>query len=237
MTEEPKHELISYNKKFKPGTAGVKLTFSPEELAFGREDMPMRAAIARRDVLLSLQPQIDGLSKQSWNNDVMVVIPKEPFNPRAMYVTDRHEHDPPFRRDFYDHDLPWDGASTIDQKLQTRQFSTFRSAAQEGTLRASAPLFRQPLLVTRQLQYAQQIKEHGIPAAQPPPPFIVQKPRMARRSQRLVRRFDMVNRGHDGAWGPSEALGGNAWSCCGATEEDAPGCRRQCSNELRSLYD
>ena len=112
--DEPKREPITYNKKFKPGTAGVKLTFSPDEMAFSREDMPMRAAVARKQVLLSLQPQIDGVSKKPWNNDVLVVNPHEPFNPQAMYVSSKNEKDPDFRRDFYDPTLPWDSMGTVD---------------------------------------------------------------------------------------------------------------------------
>jgi hypothetical protein len=237
MASNETHELISYNKKFKPGTAGVKLTFSPDEMAFSREDMPLRAAIARREVLLSLQPQIDGISKKSWDNDVMVFIPHEPWNPQQMYVTDRNERDPDFRRDFYEATPHWDDTTTIDPKLERRQFQTFTAAAQKGTVRATVPLVHAPLLVKRQIQYAKKIKEEGIPAAQPPPPFIVKKPKMSTRSREMIRRFDVDKPFHDGKYGPCEALGGSAWSCCGNADEHSVGCRRQLSNVKKRLYE
>jgi len=235
--EQAKHELISYNKKFKPGTAGVKLTFSPDEMAFSREDMPMRSAIARREVLLSLQPQIDGVSKRTWNNDVMVINPRQPFNPQAVYVTTANEHDPDFRRDFYDPTLPWDAMATIDYKLERRQFRQFTEVSRQGTIRACQPLERAPLLVKRQIQYARMIKEHGIPAAQAPPPFIVKKPKMAKKTKRIISRFDQVVFFHDGVFAPSEALGGNAWSCCGNAAADGQGCHRRRTNGAKTLYD
>jgi hypothetical protein len=237
MLSPEKHELISYNKKFKPGTAGVKLTFSPDEMAFTREDMPLRSVIARREVLLSLQPQIDGISKKPWNNDVMVFIPHEPFNPQRIYLTERNERDPDFRRDFYDASPHWDDTTTIDQKLERRQFQTFTASAQKATTRASVPLAHEPLLVKRQIQYAKKIKEEGIPSAQPPPPFIVKKPKISEKSKRTIRRFDIDKPFHDGRYGECEALGGKAWSCCGNADEHSVGCRRQLSNVKMTLYD
>jgi hypothetical protein len=236
--DAPKHELISYNKKFKPGTAGVKLTFSPDEMAFSREDMPLRAARARREVLLSLQPQIDGVSKRAWNNDVMVFIPKEPFNPQAMYVANPNEHDPDFRRDFYDSSLGvWDGQTTIDYKLERRQYNGFTEESHAGTVKACEPLATYPLLVKRQIQYAKKIKEFGIPAAQIPPPFIVKYPKMSKKSKRSIERFHLIKYYHDGSYSACEALGGEAWSCCGNNDRNSRGCRKVLSNEKLTLYD
>jgi hypothetical protein len=206
-------------------------------MAFTREDMPLRAAVARREVLLSLQPQIDGLSKKAWNNDVMVFIPHQPFNPQQMYVTERNERDPDFRRDFYDASPHWDDTTTIDAKLERRQFQSFTASAQKGTVRATIPLAQAPLLVKRQIQYAKKIKEEGIPAAQPPPPFIVKKPKMSKRSKQSIRRFDIDKPYHEGCYAECAALGGKAWSCCGNTDEHSPGCRGQVSNVKMTLYD
>lgn len=235
--EEPKRELITYNKKFKPGTAGVKITFSPDEMAFSREDMPLRAAIARREVLLTLQPQIDGVSKKPWNNDVLVINRKEPYNPQTIYVTSKNERDPDFRRDFYDPTLPWDGQSTIDQKLERRQFRKFTEDARKGTLRACKPLEKTPLLVTRQIQYARKIKEHGIPAAQPPPPFVVKKPKMSKKSAQFVKKHEKVTYFHDGVFAYNEAFGGEAWSCCGNSSRDSQGCRKRKENDIKRRYE
>jgi hypothetical protein len=238
MSEPEKRELISYNKKFKPGTAGVKITFSPDEMAFSREDMPLRAARARREVLLSLQPQIDGVSKKPWNPDVMVFIPKEPFNPQEMYVANPNEHDPDFRRDFYDTKLGvWDKMATIDYKLERRQYNHFTEEAWEGTLKACAPLATAPLLVKRQIQYARKIKEFGIPAARPPPPFHVEKPKMSKKSKKTIAKSDLIKYFHDGSYAKCEALGGEAWSCCGNTARNSRGCRRVRTNEKMTLYD
>jgi hypothetical protein len=237
MSTAEKHELISYNKKFKPGTAGVKLTFSPDEMAFTREDMPLRAAMARREILLSLQPSIDGVTKKRWNKNVLVVNPKEPFNPQQMYVTTRNEHDPDFRREFYEDPPHWDSIATIDHKLERRQLRRFTEDSRKGTVKASAPLASAPLLVRRQMIYARRIKEEGIPATKPPPPFVVKKPKMSQWSHRKIRQFDVAKPYHDGAYGEREALGGKAWSCCGNADEGSPGCRRRLSNEKRTLYD
>lgn len=235
--DNPKHELISYNKKFKPGTAGVKLTFSPDEMAFSREDMPLRAAIARREVLLSLQPQIDGVSKKNWNNQVQVIIPHEPYNPQNMYVSTKNEHDPDFRRDFYDHSLPWDEMATIDKKLQTKQFKKFTDDAKTNTIAKCEPVAKTPPLVRRQILYAQKIKENGIPAAQPPPPFIVKKPKMSKGSKKKIHKFDLVQYYHDGVYSYSESLGVKAWSCCGNEDEHSPGCHKRVNNKYKTLYD
>ena len=235
--ETPKHELITYNKKFKPGTAGVKLTFSPDEMAFSREDMPLRAAIARREVLLSLQPQIDGVSKQPWNSDVLVVTPKVPYNPQAVYVTSKNERDPDFRRDFYDTELPWDGQTSIDYKLERRQLRKFTEDARQGTLKACETVEKTPLLVTRQIQHAKQIKEHGLPAAQPPPPFVIQKPKMSRKSAKFVKKHEKVVYFHDGVFAYNEAFGGEAWSCCGSMRRDSQGCRTRRENDLKRRYE
>jgi hypothetical protein len=155
-----------------------------------------------------------------------------------MYVANPNEHDPDFRRDFYDAGLgPWDGMSTIDHKLERRQFRKFTEEAREGTLKACTPLEKAPLLVKRQIQYAKKIKEFGIPAAQPPPPFVVQKPKMSKRSKRSIQAFDLVSFGHDGTYGEQPAFGGEAWSCCGNPDFDSPGCRRIRTNEKMTLYD
>lgn len=235
--ERPKHELISYNKKFKPGTAGVKLTFSPDEMAFSREDMPLRAAIARREVLLSLQPQIDGVTKKTWNNDVLVINPHEPFNPQVMHVSNKNEHDPDFRRDFYDPSLPWDSMGTIDHKLEKKQFKKFTEEARKGTLKACKPLEKSPLLVKRQIQYAKKIKENGIPAAQTPPPFVVKKPQMSKKTKMMVHKHDKVTHYHDGVFTFIDAFGGEAWSCCGNMSKDSQGCRTKKTNDIKTLYD
>jgi hypothetical protein len=231
------HELLSYNKKFRPGTAGVKLNFSPEEMAFSREDMPVRAAAARRQVLLSLQPQIDGVSKKPWNNNVMVFNPHDPFNPQNVYVGNKNEHDPDFRRDFYDPAPYWDTMGTIDLKLERRQYRTFTAESRKGTVKATTPLAGAPLLVRRQIQYAKKIKAEGIPAAQQSPPFVVKRPKMSAGSHRKVHKHDVVKPYHDGAYSESEALGGPAWSCCGNIDKNSPGCRRQLSNCKKTLYD
>jgi hypothetical protein len=185
-----------------------------------------------------LQPQIDGVSKRSWNNDVMVFIPKQPFNPQGMYVANPNERDPDFRRDFYDASLgPWDKRCTIDHKLERRQFTHFTEAAHEGTLKACAPLQKAPLLVKRQIQYAQKIKEFGIPAAQPPPPFIIKRPKMSKRSKTSIHRYDLMTYAHDGAYGEQGAFEGMAWSCCGNPDPNSRGCRTICANEKMTLYD
>ncbi|OHT09859.1 hypothetical protein TRFO_04388 [Tritrichomonas foetus] len=235
--DTPKHELISYNKKFKPGTAGVKLSFAPDEMAFSREDMPLRAAIARREVLLTLQPQIDGVTKKKWCNDVLVFNPKEPFNPQNIYVTRKNEKDPDFRRDFYDPSLPWDDMGTINPKLEAKQFRKFTADARMNTIKKCQPLSNTPLLVTRQIQYAKMIKENGIPAAQPPPPFIVKKPKMSKVSNRFIHKADQIEYFHDGVYIENEALGGKAWSCCGNMDEHSAGCRKKRSNKYMTLYD
>ena len=235
--EAPKRELITYNKKFKPGTAGVKITFSPDEMAFSREDMPLRAAIARREVLLTLQPQIDGVSKKPWDNDVLVINKREPYNAQNIYVTSKNERDPDFRRDFYDPSLPWDGQTTIDTKLERRQFRKFTEDARMGTMKACKPLEKTPLLVTRQIQYARQIKEHGLPAAQPPPPFIVKKPKMSKKSAKFVKKHEKVVYFHDGVFAYNEAFGGEAWSCCGNMKKDSQGCRMRKENDIKRRYE
>jgi hypothetical protein len=234
---EPKHDVLSYNKKFKPGSAGVKLAFSPDEMAFSREDMPLRAAAARRAVLLSLQPPIDGVSKKKWCNDVMVFSPFQPFYPQVMYCSEKNQHDPDFRRDFYDPSPIWDDRETINSKLERHLLRSFTEASREGTINASTPLAHAPLLVKRQIQYAKKIKEEGIPAAQPPPPFNVKQPKMSKKSRNAIRRFDVCKHYHDGTYIMCEALGGRAWSCCGDTDENAPGCCHRLSNPKRTLYD
>jgi hypothetical protein len=234
MEAGERHELISYNKKFKPGTAGVKLTFRPDEMAFSREDMPMRAAISRREVLLTLQPPVDGVTKRTWNSDVLVVNPHQPFNPSQMHVAARNMLDPPFRRNFYDGDPHWDAMATVDLKLERRQFLRFTEASRKGTLRASAPHVHAPVLVSRQMTYARRVKEQRIPAASPPG---AKKPAMSIWSKRKIHQFDIVKRYHDGAYAECDALGGKAWSCCGNTDEQSPGCKRRLSNEKRTLYD
>lgn len=237
VDDEPKHELITYNKKFKPGTAGVKLTFSPDEMAFSREDMPLRAAIARREVLLSLQPQIDGVSKKPWNNDVLVLNPKVPYNPQDIHVTSKAERDPDFRRDFYDTSLPWDGQTSIDQKLERRQFRKFTEESRTGTIRACKRLENEPLLVTRQIRHAKEIKEHGIPAAQPPPPVHFEKPKMSPKSAQFVKKHEKVTHFHDGVFAYNEAFGGEAWSCCGNSRRDSQGCRTRKENDIKRRYE
>jgi hypothetical protein len=154
-----------------------------------------------------------------------------------MYVTTRNEHDPDFRRDFYDASPHWNSMATIDQKLERQQFKSFTEKARKGTTKAFGPLASAPLLVRRQMMYARKIKEEGIPAAKPPPPFIVKKPTMSQWSHRKIRQFDIAKPYHDGAYGEREALGGRAWSCCGDMDEHSPGCRRHLSNEKRTLYD
>ena len=236
--DAPKRELLSYNKKFKPGTAGVKLSFAPDEMAFSREDMPLRAAMARREVLLTLQPQIDGVTKKKWCNDVMVFTPKEPYNPQNIYVTNKNEHDPDFRRDFYDPTLGnWDGMGTINQKLEAKQFKKFTEDSRANTIKKCQPLAKSPLLVTRQIQYAKKIKENGIPAAQPPPPFIVKKPKMSKKSQQIIKKADLIEYYHDGVYSENPALGGMAWSCCGDTDRNSQGCRKKKSNQFMTRYD
>ena len=236
--DSPKRELITYNKKFKPGTAGVKLSFAPDEMAFSREDMPMRAAIARREVLLTLQPQIDGGNKKKWCNDGLVFNPKEPYNPQNIYVTTKNEHDPDFRRDFYDPSLGnWDEMTTINHKLEAKQFKKFTEESRANSIKKCEPLAKAPLLVTRQNQYAKKIKENGIPAAQPPPPFIVKKPKMSKKSKDIIKKADVIEYYHDGVYQENEALGGKAWSCCGDSDINSQGCRRRKSNKWMTLYD
>ncbi|KAH0793937.1 hypothetical protein GPJ56_002149 [Histomonas meleagridis] len=235
--EEGKREYISYNKKFKPGSVGVKLTFAPDEMAFSREDMPLKAAIARRDVLLTLQPQVDGVSKIPWNGDVHVSHMKEPYNPHTIYVSTKNENDPDFRRDFYDPSLPWDAATTIDKKREAKQFQNFTLKSKENTIKKSQPLVQSPCLVKRQKQYAKKIKENGIPAAQPPPQFVVHKPKISNGSKKIIRKSDIIQRYHDGTYSYCDALGGNAWSCCGNCDKDSPGCRKKKINQLTTLYD
>jgi hypothetical protein len=232
-----KRELITYNKKFKPGTAGVKVTFSPDEMAFSREDMPLRAAMARREVLLSLQSDINGIPKRRWNSDVMVVTPHQPYNPQAIYVSRKNENDPDFRRDFYDSELPWDIQSTIDKKLMKKQFQERNQKARENSIKKSEEVANKPALVRRQIDYANLIKERGIPAAQPPPPFIVKKPKISPGTLKRMKRFETVKTFHDGAYQYNEALGGEAWSCCGNLERDSEGCRHQKVNKMYNLYD
>lgn len=232
-----KHELLTYNKKFKPGTAGVKVTFSPDEMAFSREDMPLRAAMARREVLLSLQPDIDGIPKRRWNPDVMVITPHQPYNPQAIYVSNKNEHDPDFRRDFYNSDLPWDVHATIDKKLEQKQFLERTQKARENTLKKSEQVAKKPALVRRQVEYANLIKERGIPAAQPPPPFIVHKPKVSMGTSKRMKKFETVKSFHDGAYQYNEALGGEAWSCCGNMDRNSEGCRHQKVNKMYNLYD
>lgn len=225
-SQQDQHELITYNKKFKPGTAGVKLTFAPDEMAFSREDMPLRAAVARREVLLSLQPAIDGVSKKPWNNDVLVLHPHEPANPEVIYVSNKNEHDPPFRSDFYDESKHWDTMATIDSKLESRQFQAFTEKSKENTIHQTQKLAaKKPTLVKRQDRYAAKIKEEGIPAVQPPPPFIVKKPKLSKGSQYRINKTDHIKRHHDGVYEFNEAFGEEAWSCCGNTKKDSPGCR------------
>jgi hypothetical protein len=206
-------------------------------MAFSREDIPPRAAAARREVLLSLQPQIDGVSKKPWNRNVLVFNPKEPFNPQSMHVSEANMRDPDFRRDFYEASPFWDSMSTIDPKLERRQYKAFTAVSREGTLRACARLESAPLLVTRQIRYAKKIKAEGIPAAQPPPPFVVKHPRMAKLSHKKIHRFDLTKPYHDGEYGESPALGGHAWSCCGNADQNCVGCRRLFSNIKLTLYD
>lgn len=232
-----KHDLLSYNKKFKPGTAGVKINFSPDEMAFSREDMPLRAAMARREVLLSLQPDIDGIPKRRWNPDVMVITPHEPYNPQAIYVSNKNEHDPDFRRDFYDSELPWDARATIDHKLESKQFKERTMKARENTIKKCEAVASTPALVRRQINYANLIKERGIPAAQPPPPFIVKRPKLSEGTAKHLKQFASTRYYHDGAYRYCEALGGEAWSCCGNTDRDSIGCCCQKSNKMHSLYD
>ena len=227
MTTEPQHQLISYNKKFKPGTAGVKLTFAPDEMAFSREDMPIKAAIARREVLLSLQPAIDGVSKKPWNNTVNAVRPKEPFNPQQIHVSNKNEHNPPFRPDFYDSSLPWDERATIDTKLENQKLRDFTAEAQNSSLQyveKRENIKTAPTLVLRQNQHAQKIKKEGIPAVQPPPPFIIKKPKMSEGTKRRLMKSDAVKRHHDGVYEYSEAFGEMVWSCCGNSQKDSAGC-------------
>ena len=232
-----KRELLTYNKKFKPGTAGVKVTFSPDEMAFSREDMPLRAAMARREVLLSLQPDIDGIPKRKWNPDVMVINPHQPYNPQAIYVSNKNEHDPDFRRDFYDSTLPWDTQATIDTKLEKKQFLERTKKARENTLKMSETVSKKPALVRRQIEYANLIKERGIPAAQPPPPFIVHKPKLSNGTAKRMKKFETTNSYHDGVFQYNEALGGEAWSCCGNMDRYSEGCRRKKVNKMYNLYD
>lgn len=232
-----KHELITYNKKFKPGTVGVKVTFSPDEMAFSREDMPLKAAIARREVLLSLQPQIDGIPRRTWNPDVMVVERREPFNPQKVYLSRKNQDDPDFRRDFYDYGSNWDIQTTLDKKLTKKQFDDITKVAKEKTLKRNLSLADKPGLIRRQLQYAKLIKEKGIPAAQPPPPFVVKKPKLSQGTVLSMKRFEEVKTYHDGAYQYCEALDGDAWSCCGNTDKNSEGCCRVKVNKMHTLYD
>jgi hypothetical protein len=232
-----RREPLSYSKRFRPETAGVKLAFSPEEMAFSREDMQLRAASARRDVLLSLQPHINGILKKPWNRDVLVLNPWEPFYPQDMHVALRNEHDPDFGRDFDEVSPYWDGMSTVDLELEQRQYRQFTDAARKGTVKATEPLADAPLLVRRQTDYAKKIKEEGIPAAKPPPPFIVKRANMSSGTRKRIHRHDVTKPYHDGAYAECQALGGWAWSCCGNTDENSTGCRRHCSNCKKTLYD
>jgi hypothetical protein len=232
-----RREPLSYNKKFRPGTSGIKLTFSPDEMAFSREDMPLRSATARREILLSLQPPIDGVSKQPWNSHVLVLNPWEPFNPQDIHVALRNEHDPDFRRDFYDASLHWDATSTIDVKLERVQHKAFTDAARKGTVKATQPLADAPLLVRRQIDYAKKIKDEGIPAAKSPPPVVFTHPKMSSGTRRRIRKHDIVKTYHDGTFAQCPALGGWAWSCCGNMDEKSAGCQRHCSNCKKTLYD
>jgi hypothetical protein len=232
-----RREPLTYNKKFRPGTAGVKLTFSPDEMAFSREDMPLRSATARREVLLSLQPQIDGVSKQPWNPQVMVFTPWEPFYPQDIHVALPNERDPDFRRDFYDALPHWDAMTTIDLKLERAQHKEFTEAARKGTVKATQPLADAPLLLRRQIEYAKRIKDEGIPAAKPPPPFVFAHQAMSPGTRRRIRRYDVVKPYHDGTFAKCPALGGLAWSCCGNRDEKSTGCQRHCSNCKKTLYD
>lgn len=236
MSQE-KRELLSYNKKFKPGTAGVKITFSPDEMAFSREDMPLRAAVARREVLLSLQPQIDGIPKRTWNPDVLVYNHHEPYNPQNMYVSTKNEHDPDFRRDFYDPSLPWDVQGTIDNKLEAKQFKERTMKARENSIQKCQAVKDKPALVKRQKEYANYIKENGIPSAQPPPPFVVKKPKLSQGTAKRMKKFEQEKWYHDGAYRFCEALGGEAWSCCGNTDRDSKGCLHVKVNKMHNLYD
>jgi hypothetical protein len=154
-----------------------------------------------------------------------------------MYVTDRNQRDPDFRRDFYEASPHWDETTTIDHKLERRQLRQFTEEARKGTVRATVPIAAEPLLVRRQILYARRIKEEGIPAAQPPPPFIVKKPKMATKSRATIQRFEVIKRYHDGCYGDYPDLGGKAWSCCGNADENSAGCRRRMSNVKRTLYD
>ena len=233
----PPHDPLTYNKKFKPGTAGVKLSFAPDEMAFSREDMPLRAAVARREVLLTLQPQIDGVTKKKWCYDTLVLNKREPYNPQNVYVSKKNEKDPDFRRDFYDASRPWDGMGTINKKLEAKQFKKFTEDARMNTIIKSKPLADKPLLVTRQIQYAKMIKENGIPASQPPPPFIIKNPKMAEKSRQFIRKADKIQYYHDGVYVENQAFGCKAWSCCGNTEENSQGCRRKRTNKYMTLYD
>jgi len=124
-------------------------------MAFSREDMPLKAAIARREVLLSLQPAIDGVSQKPWCNEVLVLNPKEPFNPQQIYVSNKNEKDPPFRRDFYEQTLSWDERSTIDKKLENKEFREFTAKAHNNSVEKSKHLSNAPTLVRRQNQHAQ----------------------------------------------------------------------------------
>jgi hypothetical protein len=112
----------------------------------------------------------------------------------------------------------------------------FTEAARKGTVKATEPLTEVPLLLQRQIQYAKKVKTEGIPAAQPPPPFLVKKPKMSKRSKSHVQKFNLIKRYHDGSYSNSAAFTGKAWSCCGETDEHAPGCRVSLSNPKNRLY-
>ena len=234
---QDKHELITYNKKFKPGTAGVKISFSPDEMAFSREDMPLKAAIARREVLLSLQPQIDGVNRRTWNSDVLVLNPHEPYNPHDVHVSKKCENNPEFRTDFYDSSLIWDGISTKDHKLESKQFKEFTKKSLENKEKRAQSVSKTPPLVRRQIAYANIIKERGIPAAQPPPPFIVKKPKISNGSTKRLKKFEQFKSYHEGVFQYSESLGGECWSCCGNSDINSEGCRKQKINKMNNLYE
>jgi hypothetical protein len=74
----------------------------------------------------------------------------------------------------------------------------------------------------RQMMYARKIKD-GIPAAKPPPPFVVKKPKMSQWWHRNIRGFDVAKPSHDEAYGGRETLSGTAWSCCGSMDEHSLG--------------
>jgi hypothetical protein len=59
--------------------------------------------------------------------------------------------------------------------------------------------------------YARKIKEEGIPAAKPPPPFVVKKPKMSQWWHRKIRGFDIAKPSHDGIYGGREGVGGKIW--------------------------